>query len=418
VDTLNEFQSTHLKAADDWLNGARQEFARALDGKASTAAGGADNTPIPPSTNAGVSCTFMHQGKFHSMPSHFEFPELKLQEAIRFGLCGQSVSDDGPTCVESFKGMSNNMLPTEELKDAFKLSWKRAFAFLADGVTFPFSPDPAEEQIDEACNNNIDCLKSRVLHCCAAGKNPVAELALSTLANWSSWSIVKKRGTASDTEKLPPLASRNTANGKQQASAKRKTQPLVFESATKKKTAHNESAAADLETRRISTVTVNDNNTNNFARAFGHMQMSAALGREAEEFSAQAQPRAEARRQETGDAGGNDRDLIFVDQGPAACTQMAPNHGQTSRTERQRFGSDLQGAVNNQNSNERSVGPQQNPVVDHVLFLAANIHKCSHWICCSGTALPCCVVQLSSALLASCQSAALQGQSKNSRTIL
>jgi len=76
VDILNEFQSTHLKAVDERLNGVRQEFARALDRNASTVAVSADDnpTPISPSTNARVSHTFMYQGKFHSVSSHFEFP--------------------------------------------------------------------------------------------------------------------------------------------------------------------------------------------------------------------------------------------------------------------------------------------------------------------------------------------------------
>jgi len=75
------------------------------------------------------------------------------------------------------------------------------------------------------------------------------------------------------------------------------------------------------------------NNTNDFARAFGHVQMSAALRREVEEFSAQAQRTAEARRQETGGAAGNDGDQIFINQGSAAHAQMVPNHGHTSRIE-------------------------------------------------------------------------------------
>ena len=70
----------------------------------------------------------------------------------------------------------------------------------------------------------------------------------------------------------------------------------------RKKAAHNNvSEATNLRTRRGNTASAHDNNTdeNDFARAFGHVQMSAALRREVEEFSAQAQRRAEARRQET-----------------------------------------------------------------------------------------------------------------------
>jgi len=78
------------------------------------------------------------------------------------------------------------------------------------------------------------------------------------------------------------------------------------------------------------TTTADDKNVNDFARAFGHVQMPAALQREAEEFSAQAQRTAEARRQETGDVGGNDEDHIFINQGSATRTQMIPNHGQSN----------------------------------------------------------------------------------------
>jgi len=231
-------------------------------------------------------------------------------------------------------------------------------------VTFPSNSSPTEEQIDEACNNSIDYLKSRVSYCFTDGKNPVIERVLSTWANRLSRSSIEKKGTASDKEKLPPLTNRNTAKGSNKRVRKEKPNPLYLNRQQKRRkiACNNNSTGADLETRRTGTATVNDNNVNAFTRAFGHVQTPAALRREAQEFSAQAQRTAEARRQETGDVGGNDGDSIFINQGSATQTQMAPNHGHTSRIEREQFGRDLEDSMNNQNSNERLVGPQQNQV--------------------------------------------------------
>jgi len=65
------------------------------------------------------------------------------------------------------------MLPPEELRDAFKLSWTKVIAVLVDGVTFPSSSDPTEDQIDEAYNKSNDHLKSRVSYYFTDGRNPV-----------------------------------------------------------------------------------------------------------------------------------------------------------------------------------------------------------------------------------------------------
>jgi len=148
---------------------------------------------------------------------------------------------------------------------------------------------------------------------------------------------------------LLKLACRNKAKGKVKRVRKESNNPLYLNRQQKRlKNKHNKTSATETVAaraaastpRRISTGTANDNNVNDFARVFGHVQISAALLRKAKEFSAQAQCRAETRRQETGDAGGNDGHRIFSHQGSAIHTQMAPNHGQTSRIEPQQFGSD------------------------------------------------------------------------------
>jgi len=53
------------------------------------------------------------------------------------------------------------------------------------------------------------------------------------------------------------------------------------------------------------------NNGNEFARAFGHVALSAEQQRELDEIAANMQRRTEARRQETGDAVGADGDRIL-----------------------------------------------------------------------------------------------------------
>ena len=123
------------------------------------------------------------------------------------------------------------------------------------------------------------------------------------------------------------------------------------------KSAHNEISAADQETfattavgvatRRVSAANNNNNCGDDFARAFANHMCSYQ-----QEFSAQAQFMSEARRQETGDAGGANEDHIYVSQGATMCTQMAPNHGQTFRIEQQHFGRDHQEAKNSPNSND------------------------------------------------------------------
>ena len=112
--------------------------------------------------------------------------------------------------------------------------------------------------------------------------------------------------------------------------------------------------AAVSRARRANTNAANNaNNGDEFARAFGHVPISAGQCRELAEITR----RAEARRQETGDAAGTDGDRIFINQGTAAHRQMAPNHGQTSAIEQQQFGSELEGAMN-PNSNARQQGQQ------------------------------------------------------------
>jgi len=115
-------------------------------------------------------------------------------------------------------------------------------------VTFPSSSAPAEEQIDETCNNIIDHLKSRVSHCFADEKNPVAEWALSTWANRLSWSDIEKKGTTSDKEKLPSPTDRNTAKGNTKRARNEKPNHLHLNRQQKKKKTVcdiNSTAAAD-----------------------------------------------------------------------------------------------------------------------------------------------------------------------------
>jgi len=117
VVILKEFQSTHLKAVNQHFNGVRKEFTRTIDG-GSTASVDTDinSVNVTPSANARTSHTFMYDGKFHAVPKDFQFPKLKLREAVRFWLCGQSMSENGQQHVKPFKNLNDSTLPTKDLK--------------------------------------------------------------------------------------------------------------------------------------------------------------------------------------------------------------------------------------------------------------------------------------------------------------
>jgi len=79
VDILKEFQSTHLKAVDEHLNGVRKEFTRATDGGSAAPVGAdTDSADVVLSANARTSCTFMCDQQFNVVPKDFQFPKPKL----------------------------------------------------------------------------------------------------------------------------------------------------------------------------------------------------------------------------------------------------------------------------------------------------------------------------------------------------
>ena len=196
----------------------------------------------------------------------------------------------------------------------------------------PYGLREEEEQIDKVHNKSIDHLKSRVSYCFAGDKNPVADWGLSTWATRLSRSSTEKNGTAGDKAKLPPLANRNKPKGSAKRVRKESNSPLYYNRQQKRKKKAGNTAPAATAVNAVNT-----NNGNEFARVFGHVALSAEQQRELAEVAANAQRRAEARRQETGDAAGTDGDRIFVNRGTAAHMQIRPNHGQTSSIERQQL---------------------------------------------------------------------------------
>ena len=87
VDLLKEFQSTHLKAVDERLNGVRKEFARAISG-GSTAPVGADidSVDVAPPADARTSYTFMYGPEsFMLFPKTFNFQNQSYEKQLGFG---------------------------------------------------------------------------------------------------------------------------------------------------------------------------------------------------------------------------------------------------------------------------------------------------------------------------------------------
>jgi hypothetical protein len=91
-EILENFQKDSVDAVERRLEGIRVEFNRAMervDDKPNV------DSEVRPTRNEGVPrgaplSTFAYGGKFHGVPKNFSFPKVRLREAIRFWLKGQT----------------------------------------------------------------------------------------------------------------------------------------------------------------------------------------------------------------------------------------------------------------------------------------------------------------------------------------
>jgi hypothetical protein len=386
AEMLENFQKESMKTVNERLGEIRTEFSRAMGRAGGSANNANENAVITAATTTNSTHptnTFAYEGRFHAVPRNFEFPKVKLREAIRFWLCGQSVSEDGKQRVKPFKNLTLDMLPNKELKNAYKLQWKPIFAFVSEAANFPTHNNITTEEINQAYDRIIEHLKSTVSYCFLKNKSPQDNW---TIATWSvrvSRSSIEKNGTQSDKEKLGDASNRNKPRGSGKRNRKESNNPLYFHRQKKRKAAkennvttmtaraannnnnrnqqpnalsnhrrsmsrgsssyRNNDAATTTRNNNISRNSRLSNNTQNesaFARAFGHVTMTATMEQRdreisnmvREEMAEEAKEQQQERARE-GDAVANDGTVLFMRR----TNQLPSNNGDNSTISRSRY---------------------------------------------------------------------------------
>ena len=220
-ELLEEYNGNQLKKIDERLIDVQQHLMDVIGNRGITAEGasifvqGADNHRE--GNNDVVRTTFMHGGRFYGVPKDFEFPRnITLQPALRFWLCGMSVSTDGLQRVRPFIKLSLRDLP-ERIKSSFKLNWKGIFDFLHDDAIAMVDfqalalPDTQNQEVHAAYTRCIDSLQKRVSYCFnnTKGRDPSIHWSIATWSLRTRYSSIKKHGTENDKAQLLQGTKRN-----------------------------------------------------------------------------------------------------------------------------------------------------------------------------------------------------------------
>ncbi len=366
VELLEEFQTKSMKNVDDRLTEIRTEFSRAMNHVGGNTAIHT-NTEVARNTNAttrGIeqqtTNTFTYGGRFYAVPKDFKFPKVKLREAIRFWLCGYSVSEDGNQRIKPFKNLTLDMLP-DHLKNEFKLQWKPIFGFISDAANFPSGSPITSRMVNEAYERCVDFLKTSVSYCFLKKKNPEEVWSIATWSVRVSRSSIEKDGTESDKEKLAMASNRNKPRGHMKRNRPESDNPLYGRRQQKRKNTKNHDSTQGIENtgtvvpqplpqrapqqqqqRPINNygVIAQQQETRDFASVFGHVRMTAAnQERDAQiiamvqrEMTEEMNERREQRARE-GDAVANDGTVLFVRH----TNELPSNNGDNSNVSRTRY---------------------------------------------------------------------------------
>ncbi len=370
IEVLNEFQEKSLKKVDERLVQIRNEFSNHHDG------GHGGERPQQPRREEQVGAvtttvnTYSYKGRFFAVPEDFEFPKPKLREAIRFWLCGQTVSEDGKKKVKPFRKLSLDMLPTKSLKDNFKIHWKPIFAFLSEAAALPPMHETITNQhINEVYDRCVGHLKSTVSYCFQKKKNPENEWTIATWSLRTSRSSIEKKGTESDKAKLPEANNRNKARNKGlQRKRKESENPLYLRRQRKRQFARNEERNASQSTATVTTRTEHQHTNQTtlstqaertviarenatFENSFPLLPLNERMqnldqqtARDAQEEMLEAQQTQRRMRAVQGDAVAGDGTLLFTSR---RIGTLAPNLGDNSKVARERYTNSLANQINN-----------------------------------------------------------------------
>ena len=115
-----------------------------------------------------------------------------------------------------FRKISLKMLPTDKIKNSFKLHWKGLFLFVeeAPGLEIPhdsrlLTPDEIEKMFD-LC---VGFLRERASYCWSISRDPM-RWSISTWATNTKKSTIRKRGNESDKAYLPAEVQRTRLDGR------------------------------------------------------------------------------------------------------------------------------------------------------------------------------------------------------------
>jgi hypothetical protein len=352
-EILENFQKDSIGAVDRRLEGIRVEFNRAMQ------RGDEPNVdlevPRMATQNQGVGAplsTFAYGGKFYGVPKNFSFPNVRLREAIRFWLFGQTVSSDGHERVRPFRKLTLVMLP-RNLNAMFRTKWLPIFKYLQEVLapqsTETFEDD--EDEIEQKYQRALAHLKERVSYCW--NKTDPTKFTLGTWSNKTSRSAIMKCGNLRDREKLSEASNRNNVRPYQKRKKKTMDKPLYpfrqrrrIEKQQRRASERDEDNGDETDEDNGDERDEDDGDEEEdaFGLAFPvrNREMTPYQAQRDKEIQEQVtgeldnqQRAARAHRQVAGDAVATDGSLMFVRQPPI--DQLPPNYGDNSNISRKRY---------------------------------------------------------------------------------
>jgi hypothetical protein len=198
------------------------------EGAGAGRSGGDSRRPRRQTQDQVVVNMYCYHSRYYYVPEDFQFPKVKLRDALRFWVLGQSVSVDGSQAVQPYRKLGAANIP-KRLVGLFQTQWVPIFKFISErGVDFS-QDNISETTLENLYEECVNVLKSHVSYCFQrkSGVNPL-DYSLGTWSNKTSRSSISNFGTDDDKLKLSEPTMRNKSRHHKFARKKRTSQRPLY----------------------------------------------------------------------------------------------------------------------------------------------------------------------------------------------